>query len=239
MPFENLRATQSSIADELERTLSSSFLPRSILFSGKPGSSRLTGALDLAFSIAGGDRDYIRSPEIAFFPMRHAESECKAALSLFSRNLNESSRLFLIQALRKVLLSYHYSIAELYEGKKTVVKGAKDEDGKGDSTIFGNAEAVDAILMEMEDIHEWNEEATEAIIKRLSSHLVPDFFTLGKKTPGATIDEIRAVQSWLEDGTEEKVVIFENVEDYTEGAKNSMLKMLEEPPSRLQACTAP
>ena len=231
MPFENLRATQSSIADELERTLLSSFLPRSILFSGKPGSSRLTGALDLAFSIAGGDRDYIRSPEIAFFPMRHAESECKAALSLFSRNLNESSRLFLIQALRKVLLSYHYSIAELYEGKKTVVKGAKDEDGKGDSTIFGNAEAVDAILMEMEDIHEWNEEATESIIKRLSSHLVPDFFTLGKKTPGATIDEIRAVQSWLEDGTEEKVVIFENVEDYTEGAKNSMLKMLEEPPS--------
>ena len=112
-----------------------------------------------------------------------------------------------------------------------MVKGAKDEDGKGDSTIFGNAEAVDAILMEMEDIHEWNEEATEAIIKRLSSHLVPDFFTLGKKTPGATIDEIRAVQSWLEDGTEEKVVIFENVEDYTEGAKNSMLKMLEEPPS--------
>ena len=99
------------------------------------------------------------------------------------------------------------AVHELYEGKKTVVKGAKDEDGKGDSTIFGNAEAVDAILMEMEDIHEWNEEATESIIKRLSSHLVPDFFTLGKKTPGATIDEIRAVQSWLEDGTEEKVVI--------------------------------
>ena len=48
---------------------------------------------------------------------------------------------------------------------------------------------------------------------------------------GASIDEIRAVQDWIEDGTDEKCVIIENPEDLTEGAKNSMLKMLEEPPA--------
>ena len=61
--------------------------------------------------------------------------------------------------------------------------------------------------------------------------LTDQVLSVGKKTAGATIDEIRAIQDWLQEGTEEKAVIFENAEDYTEGAKNSLLKLLEEPPA--------
>ena len=54
MSFDALGRTQRTIAEELTSALSSSLLPQSLLFSGKPGSSRLTGALDLAYELTGG-----------------------------------------------------------------------------------------------------------------------------------------------------------------------------------------
>ena len=232
MSFDALGRTQRTIAEELASALSSSLLPQSLLFSGKPGSSRLTGALDLAYELTGGNRNVLRLPETALFLSRQMTNEFSSAISLFERHRNESSKMFLIETVRKILLQYHYSIAELYEGKKAAVKGSgTDSDGKGDSTLFGNAEAVDSIILDMEDRTEWDDESVSAVVSELRRRVTPDFMTLGKKSAGATIDEIRAIQNWLEDGSTEKCVIFENAEDYTEGAKNSMLKMLEEPPA--------
>ncbi|MBQ0071671.1 MAG: hypothetical protein KBS81_07430, partial [Spirochaetales bacterium] len=52
----------------------------------------------------------------------------------------------------------------------------------------------------------------------------------GKRNPSPVpIDDIRGVQEWFSSGSDEKVAIFEDVEDTTEGAKNSLLKMLEGP----------
>lgn len=231
MSFDALGRTQRTIAEELASALFSSLLPQSLLFSGKPGSSRLTGALDLAYELTGGNRNVLRLPETALFLSRQMTNEFSSAISLFERHRNESSKMFLIETVRKILLQYHYSIAELYEGKKAAVKGSgTDSDGKGDSTLFGNAEAVDSIILDMEDRTEWDDESVSEVVSELRRRVTPDFMTLGKKSAGATIDEIRAIQNWLEDGSTEKCVIFENAEDYTEGAKNSMLKMLEEPP---------
>ena len=221
MSFDALGRTQRTIAEELTSALFSSLLPQSLLFSGKPGSSRLTGALDLAYELTGGNRNVLRLPETALFLSRQMTNEFSSAISLFERHRNESSKMFLIETVRKILLQYHYPIAE---GSGT------DSDGKGDSTLFGNAEAVDSIILDMEDRTEWDDESVSAVVSELRRRVTPDFMTLGKKSAGATIDEIRAIQNWLEDGSTEKCVIFENAEDYTEGAKNSMLKMLEEPP---------
>ena len=55
MPFDALRQTQPASAKELSDVISAGMMPNSILISGSRGSSRLTGALDLAFYHAGGD----------------------------------------------------------------------------------------------------------------------------------------------------------------------------------------
>ena len=228
--LEALSRTQQGVAEELKRTTESGMLPQSLLFSGPKGSSRLTGALDLAFFLTGEEssRSTLRSGRIVYIASRNLEVEANAALSLFERQRNERSRNFLIQTLRKVLLQYHSSVAELYGNRKINVK-LRDEEGRGGS-LFSNAEAVDAVLMDLEDMESISEKESIEIVSELRSRLVSDFFTLGKKTAGATIDEIRLIQDWLEEGIEEKCVIIENPEDFTEGAKNSMLKMLEEPP---------
>ena len=228
--LDDLARTQPAVASEIRSAYSSGMLPQSLLFSGRKGSSRLTGALDLAFHLTGSDdcRSVLRSPRVMFLGSRSLHMETMAALSLFSRQLNERSRMFLIQTVRKSLLQYHFSIAPLYEGRKSSVKG-RDEEGRG-GTLFSNAEAVDALIMELEDVADSSSAECRRITDELMRRMPQDFFTLGKKTPGATIDEIRAVQDWLEEGIDEKCVIIENPEDFTEGAKNSMLKMLEEPP---------
>ena len=227
--LEALRRTQKGVGEEIERALENGMLPQSILFSGPRGSSRLTGALDLSFHLTGEDdkRESLRSARIMYISSRNMQMEANAAISLFMRQRNARSRDFLIQAIRKGLLQYHSSIAPIYDSKKSSVK-LKDDEGRG-GTLFSNADALDALLIEFETADPGSDRAF-SIADDIRKRTPQDFFTLGKKTPGATIDEIRGIQDWLEEGIEEKCVIIENPEDFTEGAKNSMLKMLEEPP---------
>ena len=225
--FETLSRTQKGVSDELENAIENGMLPQSLLFSGPKGSSRLTAALDLSFYLTESrERSFLRSGRVVYLMSRSMKMETEAAIALFEKQQNDRTRLFLIQTVRKTLLCYHSSVSSLYENKKSSVK-LRDDEGRG-GTLFSNAAAIDALVMRLEDgeREEWSE-----IIESLKARLSDDFYTLGKKTKGATIDEIRAVQGWLEDGIDEKCVIIERPEDFTEGAKNSMLKMLEEPPA--------
>ena len=227
--FEALKRTQKGVSEELEGAIRNGMLPQSILFSGPKGSSRLTAALDLSFHLTGEDdkRELLRSAKVMYIASRDMQMEANAAISLFLRQRNERSRNFLVGTIRKALLQYHSSIAPIYDSKKSSVK-AKDDEGRG-GTLFSNADAVDALLLDLEEVSPDSEEALRTA-GEIRKRTPEDFFTLGKKTKGATIDEIRGIQDWLEEGIDEKCVIIENPEDFTEGAKNSMLKMLEEPP---------
>ena len=86
------------------------------------------------------------------------------------------------------------------------------------------------MLLNLEDDRDYSDKELSEIVKSLERCLDPRFLYCGKKSPSAvTIDQIRAVQEYFSQLGEDKVVIFENVEDATDGAKNSLLKMLEEP----------
>lgn len=229
--LESLSRTQPAAAAEISSALSSGMLPQSLLLSGRRGSSRLTGALDLSFHLTGEEerRDVLRSSSVLYIASRDLMPRFRASLSLFRRQRTDRSRLFLIQSVRTGLLQYHQATAPLYEGKKSSVR-LRDQDGRG-GTIVSNADAVDALMMELEDCSDAAEKDAARIADELEKRITPEFFSLGKRTLGATIDEIRAIQDWLEEGVEEKCVILEGPEDFTEGARNSMLKMLEEPPA--------
>ena len=227
MAFDSLRAIQPRMADELEKTTESGMMPQSLLFSGVPGSGRLTGALDEAFYLTGEDGSLLSSEHIAYFASRPFRPEIRAAYELFTRQRTDFSRCFFIRTVRRVLLQYHSSIASFHKESAGV---RKSELLEGDGTVFSAASAIDGILLEIEKSSGFDEN-TAALADSVMQLLTDQVLSVGKKTAGATIDEIRAIQDWLQEGTEEKAVIFENAEDYTEGAKNSLLKLLEEPPA--------
>ncbi len=215
MAFENITLMQRGVSDTLQRNIRDSLLPQSLLFSGARGSGRLTAALDLAFFLTGDRRDVLRSQNVIYFPMRNLMPRVKAAVSLYREQRTDSARLFLIETLRCVNMQYNGALSTSLPSSV--------------SPLFSKAQSVDEFLCSIEDTHQ----VSDADIKALDSLKVTSdekYLYCGKKSPTAvSIEQLRGVKEWMSSGFDEKVVIIEDIESATEGAKNSILKMLEEP----------
>ena len=218
MPLDNLLRIQNKTASDILHSYSSGLLPQSLLFYGPKNSGRLTGAMDLSFFLTGNEenRDVLRSNSIIYLPFRELGGRIKTALELFKTQKTRSARLFLIESVRLTLMQYHPALS---------VSASSTS-----SQYFSLAGEIDETLLRAEDNRDYNDKEINEIVKSVERCLDPRFLYCGKKNPSAvSIDQIRAVQEYFSQLGEEKVVVFENVEDATDGAKNSLLKMLEEP----------
>ena len=218
MPLDNLLRIQNKTASDILHSYSSGLLPQSLLFYGPKNSGRLTGAMDLSFFLTGNEenRDVLRSNSIIYLPFRELGGRIKTALELFKTQKTRSARLFLLESVRLTLMQYHPALS---------VSASSTS-----SQYFSLAGEIDEVLLRAEDNRDYNDKEINEIVKSVERCLDPRFLYCGKKNPSAvSIDQIRAVQEYFSQLGEEKVVVFENVEDATDGAKNSLLKMLEEP----------
>ena len=218
MPLDNLLRIQNKTASDILHSYSSGLLPQSLLFYGPKNSGRLTGAMDLSFFLTGNEenRDVLRSNSIIYLPFRELGGRIKTALELFKTQKTRSARLFLIESVRLTLMQYHPSLS---------VSASSTS-----SQYFSLAGEIDETLLRAEDNRDYSDKEINEIVKSVERCLDPRFLYCGKKNPSAvSIDQIRAVQEYFSQLGDEKVVVFENVEDATDGAKNSLLKMLEEP----------
>lgn len=218
MPLDNLLRIQNKTASDILHSYSSGLLPQSLLFYGPKNSGRLTGAMDLSFFLTGNEenRDVLRSNSIIYLPFRELGGRIKTALELFKTQKTRSARLFLLESVRLTLMQYHPSLS---------VSASSTS-----SQYFSLAGEIDEVLLRAEDNRDYSDKEINEIVKSVERCLDPRFLYCGKKNPSAvSIDQIRAVQEYFSQLGEEKVVVFENVEDATDGAKNSLLKMLEEP----------
>ncbi len=216
MAFENLEKIQPSVALTLNKNLSSGLLPRSILFSGPRGTGRLTGALDLAFHLTGERRDVLRTQNIIYFPHREMLPRVKAAVALYKEQRTRKARLFLIETLREVNMQYNDAL----------VSGLSQASLK----MFETAQNVDLFLSDIEDRDEVTDRDVKALDSLTKSIFSEKYLYCGKSSPTCvSIELLRSVKEWMTSSYSEKVVIIEDLESATEGAKNSILKMLEEP----------
>ena len=218
MPLDNLFHIQNKTAQDILNSYSSGLLPQSLLFYGPKNSGRLTGAMDLSFFLTGDEdkRDILRSNSIIYLPSREMSGRIRTALELFKTQRTRSARLFLIESIRLALMQYHPALSASATSTS--------------SSYFSLSGEIDEVLLNLEDDRDYSDKEINEIVKSLDRCLDPRFLYCGKKSPSTvTIDQIRAVQEYFSQLGEEKVVVFENVEDATDGAKNSLLKMLEEP----------
>ena len=217
MILNNLVNTQSSVAIEISESIENGFLPQSILLTGPSGSSRLTAAFDMAFYLSGNmkGRDLLSASNIIYFPSRNLQSQKDAAISLFDRQRTKASRLFLISTIRTILMQYHPALLGFCPASM--------------NSYFAAAEEIGSAIMEFEDDRDYSDKEIKALLKLLKDKLTPQFITRGRKSQTVSIDEIRAIQKYFSEGQDEKFAIIENLEESNEGAKNSLLKILEEP----------
>ncbi len=215
MAFEYTRLTQPDIASQLEENIAEGRLPQSILFSGQPGSSRLTAALDLAFTIAGGNRETLSSQNIIYFPHRNLVNRVKTALNLLISDRNRKSILFFVETMRLINMQYNSAVS----------KSA----GPAAQRYYESARETDYLLSEIEDMNGIGEKEIKEL-RALRDITNEKYLYFGRSSPSpVTIDQLRLVKEWMNSGNGEKVVIIEDIESAAEGAKNSILKMLEEP----------
>ena len=240
--FENV-LHQSQVINQLKTDIENNSLAPSILFSGPEYSGKGTAALELArilccenntkraawncsCSSCVRQRNLV-SPDLLVLGRRHFFEEINASLDTFLRNTkNEGSRMLFLRSVRKLLSRFNSVLWE-------------------DDPKFGKIKnQISVVEEELEDIEaaaieEFNGEPNvqnselkkkcESLVKK-AAKLETDGF--GEQIP---INQIRKAAYWSRMAPlgKYKCIIIENAEKMQEGAKNSLLKILEEPPENL------
>ncbi len=233
MMFENLLATQPHIAQRLASELHSGSFPQSVLFTGPAYSGRMTAAIEVARVLScqqHGDalcncpscQQYreLENTNMVIVSARDHQSVVTTALANFERGRNQSSRIFLIRSIRILLMQYHGALMESATTKTS-------------QASYESASEISRMLIELSSM---DDDTTEAAVKKLVGSLrtaIAPLLQASRKNTAVNIGQIRAIQEWTTMTSMEKVpriVVIEALEQSTEGARNSLLKMLEEPP---------
>jgi len=230
--FENI-LYQNQVIDQLKSDIQNGSLAPSILFSGPEYSGKGTASLELA-RVQSCENETLRgnwncscsscirhknlvSPDLLILGRRRFFEEISASSGTFLRNPeNPGSKMLFLRSVRKFLLRFNNILWE------------------DDPKLGKLKNQIDNLEEELEDIEiaggnaDLNKKC-EGIVKK-AVKLQAD--GLGELIP---IAQIRRAAYWsrLAPLGRHKYIILENAENMQEGAKNSLLKILEEPPPYL------
>jgi len=227
--FENL-LHQNRIKSRLISDIQSNSLPQSLLFTGADYSGKYTAALELVrvlnCQVPGAPWDCSCSscrsqrllihPDTLFLGRSHFLPEIQAALDLLERRDAPSSRFMLIRNVRKIIRRFDNI---LWEGdEKKIKKAAKPLD------------ELNQIINEFNPGHELptNFQAYHEKILKFSRELIK---IIPMTLP---INQVRRINNWSHLASQgqnvKKAVIIDRADQMQEGARNALLKLLEEPP---------
>jgi len=251
--FENI-LHQTLVLSQLKADINSGTLAPSILFSGPEYAGKGTTALELARvlcceddSARGGwncpcpscvrHRNLV-SPDLILMGRRHFFQEIAASSRAFLNHPeNSGSRMLFIRAVRKLLARFNGVLWEDDSklGKLKSQMGVLEEELEDfEALAVSGSPAASNDAVKSNDTTKSNsaaqiEKICESIVKK-AAKLEAD--GLGELIP---IAQIRRAAYWshLAPLGNHKCIIIEGAENMQEGAKNSLLKILEEPPPRL------
>lgn len=241
--FENLLG-QNEVLKTLKSDVDADRLPPAILFSGPPGSGKITAALELArvlscnFASEGlpaaaraawncpcpscSRHRSLVHPDLALFGSRTFPEEIQTALELLGRAPGAPSSYFFSRAARKLAKRFD---AVLYEGEEARL-------AKAAPLLRELMEQVDAVAPERATPGELAPGASKAASKAAETcakleALVPD---------APPVFMVRNVEFWarLAPMGSRKTVVIENADRMLEASRNALLKILEEPPDSVR-----
>ena len=227
--FENIIG-QKRVIEELEKAVELNNLPAAILFSGEHYSGKISTALELARVLScSGDQGWncqckscenhrqLLDPYLQILGNSSFMDEIVACADKLKTEQPVYARYMFIRAVRKLLKRFD---PVLWEGNEPKYK-----------LVAPGAVKAEELLREIkidEDITD-----LEKFGKRLGRIVnecqkIADSYS----TDNIPIDQIRRINSWAHSASESvKIIIFENADAMQESSRNSLLKLLEEPPS--------
>lgn len=232
--FEELSRSQPDIAAQLSRQIESNTFTQVNLFGGSRYSLRMTSALESARVLSCKEEglstcrcasckkfDLLTMPNLVIVSQRDHESVIETALASFVRLRSDFSRRFLIRTVRILLLQYH---ASLSGSSQSATQSAN----------YDAASQVSDLLMELsEEKGEIAEKRAKALSQSLKASLKA-LLAASRKNTTISVNEVRALDEWINQtsmGEQKRFIIIESLEQTNASARNSLLKMLEEPPT--------
>lgn len=228
--FENALGLET-VTGELAREISRGELPPAILLAGPRYGGKSTLALEIARGLScrqGGDWNCrchscglhrtLSHPGLVCAGPRYFDLEIAAALEAYRREPRGGTLFLLIRAVRKATRRFDSALWSETRLKK----------------ILPALEPVEAILQEMEpppgSVEVPPEGVSGATLKKLEAALVR--FQRALPHDLVPVDLVRALAAWSHVSSSDgvKVAIIEEAHTLQESARNSLLKLLEEPP---------
>ena len=246
--FDNV-LHQTKTVNQLKSDIAGGILASSILFSGPVYAGKGTAALELARVLGceneqkpGGwncrcpscmqHRNFI-SPDLLLLGKRRFFEEIAASGNAFLRNsASEGSKMLFIRSVRKLLARFN---GILWEDDPKIGK-LKSQIGILEEEL-ADIEAPVETVIEEKGSSSVNTAANSAELKKKCESIIKKAAKLEAEGLGdlIPIGHIRQAAYWsrLAPLGKHKCIIMENAEKMQEGAKNSLLKILEEPPPHL------
>ena len=231
--FDELAKSQKDIAEQLRNQIQGKTFTQVNLFGGSRYSLRMTSAIETARVLScqeDGDQmcrcpsckkfEALTMQNVIIVSHRDHQSVIETALSSFVRLRSDFSRKFLLRSVRILLLQYHTS---LLGNTQTAAQSSKYE----------SASQVSDLLMELsEKKAELTEREAKSLAQSLRTALKPLLAASAKNTT-ISVNQVRSLEEWINRtsmGQQRTFIIIEGLEQTNASARNSLLKMLEEPP---------
>jgi DNA polymerase III delta prime subunit len=238
--FENLLA-QGEAVSLLSADVDGDCLPPALLFTGPPGSGKLTAALELAramscdLAASGGPRAAWNCPcpscvrhrvlahaDMVIMGKRSFPEEIRAALELLGRSPGKASSFFFVRAARKLARRFD---PLLFEGEETRL-------AKAAPLVREIEEALEALAPERAGTSALAPGAAEAAARAASAAAKLEAFV----PEAPPVFMVRNAETWsrLAPLGQRKAVIIENADRMLDSSRNALLKILEEPPETVR-----
>jgi len=229
--FENLLC-QDNVKKRLVFDIKNKKLPPSILLSGPAYSGKMTAALEIA-RVLHCERDatwncpcshcnehrLLNNAETLMLGSRYFLEEVKASRQTYILNISPAGKFMYIRAIRKFLNRFNQNIWSTDDAKYK----------KNESILSRINENMESVLIEESKISESKKRKSLDQIETDMEKILS-----GNALNQVTIDQIRNIISWTHRSSQnKKIVIIENAEKMNDSSRNSLLKILEEPPSGL------
>lgn len=227
--FENL-LFQQSFVKTIENEINNESLPQALLFYGEDFSGKLTAALELARVL---NCDYegdwqcqckschqnrsLQHPYLLITGSRYFNQEIKQSAEFLKISKTKPAQFIFIRNVRKLINRYS---KELW-----------DKDDNKFKKVASSLNKINEILYLLEPERELPED--KELVKTIDK-IVTECVKLSSELPKGNIpiNQIRNISSWVRRSVSnsKKVVILERADLMQDSSRNSLLKILEEPP---------
>ena len=228
--FENI--IEQGVVSQLQNDITTASLPQSMLFFGPSESGKGSAALELA-RVLSCEKDtawkctcpsceryrYLQSDDLLVLGKKNFSAEIAAYCSVFLRNQSQSTKLLFFRSLRKLQFRFSPFIAE------------------DDPKISKLSSQLLSYDEKLNDFYSLDPAVESPAMEKLCNALVKEAASLEEEgiSSNIPISHIRNASYWcrLAPAGKRKILIIENADNMRDEARNSLLKLLEEPPASI------